>query len=206
MPPSRLRLSELYDFDESSSAAHELILALSEDFWPGPLTIIFKAGPLVPDCVTASSGFVGVRCPAHPLAQRLLELADVPVAAPSANRFGHVSPTTSAHVMDDLGAEDLSVLEDDEAVTQGCSVGIESTVCRVSAAGDEIRILRCGAVTSGLLDAALAVRGLHCRVVVDNERAVSKRPADEEVPSVAPGESPPRASLILRLTRLVQAR
>lgn len=100
----------------------------------GPLTIIFKANKVVPSSVTAGTGFVGVRCPRHPTAQALLRLSGVPVAAPSANRFGHVSPTSAAHVLSDLGDQPLLrvLLTDDASKTGGCEVGIESTVCRVS--------------------------------------------------------------------------
>jgi L-threonylcarbamoyladenylate synthase len=182
VPASRLMLNELFEFDESNAAAKAVVYALAEDFWPGPLTVIFKAGPSVPDCVTASTGFVGVRSPRHIVAQRLLEAAGVPVAAPSANRFGHVSPTSSAHVVSDLGAEAVLVLEDE--MDGGCSIGIESTVCRVSSSGDRVSILRCGAVTSCHLEAALALRGLFCVVSVDNEKALKTK--DEH--SVAPGQ------------------
>jgi tRNA threonylcarbamoyl adenosine modification protein (Sua5/YciO/YrdC/YwlC family) len=186
VPSSSLMLDRLFDLPVQSQAS-AVIRALAEDFWPGPLTVIYKASGVVPDCVTASTGFVGVRCPRHPVAQRLLEAAGIPIAAPSANRFGHVSPTSSGHVMDDLGDELLSVLEDDSP--EGCAIGIESTVCRVSAAGDEVRILRCGAVTSAHLDAALQLRGLACAVVVDNDRSKTKTPASgEEQHAVAPGQ------------------
>lgn len=182
VPPEDLRLEELFALG-SHAEARVVIEALAEDFWPGPLTLVFRASDSVPDCVTASTGFVGVRCPSHPVAQRLLRAAKVPVAAPSANRFGHVSPTSSGHVMDDLGEEAVLVLEDDQA--QGCSVGIESTVCRVSVSGEELRVLRCGAVTAVHLEAALTLRALPCRVVVDNERTHA---ASEESPAVAPGQ------------------
>src|SRR5215469_13053832 len=76
---------------------------LASAFWPGPLTMLLPKSGAVPDAVTASRPLVGVRIPAHPVAQALLRAAGVPVAAPSANRFGHTSPTTADHVLADLG-------------------------------------------------------------------------------------------------------
>ncbi|CAN0333530.1 unnamed protein product, partial [Discosporangium mesarthrocarpum] len=88
---------------------------LAEQFWPGALTLIGRAKDSLPSCVTAETGFVGVRCPSHPLAQQLLEVSGVPIAAPSANRFGHVSPTTAQHVLSDLGTADIGVLDGEGA-------------------------------------------------------------------------------------------
>ncbi|MEY3902703.1 MAG: hypothetical protein RL189_2009, partial [Pseudomonadota bacterium] len=81
----------------------DALRSLAEEFWPGPLTIILPAHPsLVAFEVTSGTGWVGLRSPAHPVAQRFLQHCDVPVAAPSANLFGHVSPTTAAHVWNDF--------------------------------------------------------------------------------------------------------
>ena len=186
VPLSRLGLEQLYDFSGSEAHGERIVRGLAQDFWPGPLTIIFRAHASVPSCVTASSGYVGVRSPRHSTAQRLLELSGVPVAAPSANRFGHVSPTSAGHVMDDLGEEEVFVLEDGE---EKCEVGIESTVCRVSGSGDAVTILRCGAVTSEQITASISKRGVtECTFSVDNERAVKKSASlPTEEPSVAPG-------------------
>lgn len=85
--------------------------ALTNAFWPGPLTIILKASAKIPPEVTAKTGFVGIRCPNHPLARLLIAKAKVPIAAPSANRFGHVSPTRAEHVLVDLGEKGVRVLD-----------------------------------------------------------------------------------------------
>jgi L-threonylcarbamoyladenylate synthase len=77
--------------------------ALAKAFWPGPLTLILKRQPSVPDAVTGGQDTVGIRVPGHPLALELLKAFDGGIAAPSANRFGHVSPTTAQHVHDELG-------------------------------------------------------------------------------------------------------
>ena len=83
-----------------------LMRRLMVAFSPGPLTIVAPACPELPSIITAGTGFVGVRIPKHARAMALLRAAAIPVAAPSANRFGHVSPTRPEHVMDDLGAEE----------------------------------------------------------------------------------------------------
>jgi L-threonylcarbamoyladenylate synthase len=103
---------------------------LAERFWPGPLTLILKRSTRVPDAVTGGQDSVGIRCPSHPVAQRLLrEFARVGsggIAAPSANRFGHVSPTTMAHVHEEFGPG-LMVLDGG-----ACEVGLESTIVDLS--------------------------------------------------------------------------
>ena len=90
--------------------ARPIFDALASQLWPGPITIVARAAPCIPPCVTANTGFVGVRVPSHPLALALLAAAQRPIAAPSANRFGHVSPTRAAHVVADLGASPIAVL------------------------------------------------------------------------------------------------
>ena len=87
--------------------------ALAGAFWPGGLTLVATARPHLPACLSAGTGKVGVRVPAHPLARRLIRSSGVPVAAPSANRFGHVSPTTAQHVLEDLGHAPIAVLDGD---------------------------------------------------------------------------------------------
>jgi L-threonylcarbamoyladenylate synthase len=87
--------NQVYELVELNSAELFLFDTLISSFWPGPLTLIVKASPKIPLLVTADTGFVGVRRPNHPLAVKLLAAAGLPIAAPSANRFGHVSPTTA---------------------------------------------------------------------------------------------------------------
>ena len=100
-----------------------LATKLIENFWPGPLSLVLEKQTCIPDIVTAGLTSVAIRCPAHELARRLIKTAGVPVAAPSANRFGAVSPTTAAHVIEQFGDEVPTVLDDGP-----CSVGVESTV------------------------------------------------------------------------------
>ena len=118
--------------------AHRIAAA----FWPGPLTLILKRHPAVIDAITGGQDTVGLRVPNHPLALQLLREFGDGVAAPSANRFGHVSPTTAGHVRDEFGAAVSIVLDGGP-----CDVGIESTILDLSSAVP--RILR-----PGMLDAA----------------------------------------------------
>ncbi len=122
--------------------AHVTPLArtLAAAFWPGPLTILLPRGASVPDGVTAGLANVGVRVPAHPVALALLVAADRPIAAPSANAYTRVSPTTAEHVLAQLGDRIDVVL--DGGPTQ---VGIESTV--VDATGERPLLLRLGGVS-----------------------------------------------------------
>ena len=96
---------------------------LAERFWPGPLTLVLPRRACVPDVVTSGLVTVGVRCPDHDLARALIRAAGRPLAAPSANRFGRISPTTAAHVTEQLGSEIAGVLDGGP-----CRVGVESTV------------------------------------------------------------------------------
>ena len=114
---------------------------LMKAFWPGPLTLLLPRSAAVPDAVTAGRPLVGIRMPSHPVALELIRRAGVPVAAPSANLFGHISPTTAAHVLDDLDGRIDAVLD-----AGSTAHGVESTVldpCR-----SPMVIYRPGAVTS----------------------------------------------------------
>jgi L-threonylcarbamoyladenylate synthase len=114
--------------------------ALAKRFWPGPLTLILKRSEKANDFVTGGQPSVGVRVPAHPVAQELLKAFGGGVAAPSANRFGQVSPTTAAHVRADLGADVDLVLEGGAS-----EVGIESTILDLSGSG--VVLLRPGRIS-----------------------------------------------------------
>lgn len=133
-------------------AAHRLAAA----FWPGPLTLILKRHPRVPDAVTGGQDTVGLRVPDHRLALALLRAFDEAngntgsgIAAPSANRYGRISPTRAAHVREELG-ERVSLILDGGP----CAVGIESTI--VDCSGDAPRILRPGAISAEALAQVLA--------------------------------------------------
>jgi L-threonylcarbamoyladenylate synthase len=117
-----------------------LLDALADRYWPGPLTLVAARASTIGDRVTANGPRVAARAPAHPVALALLEHAGVPIAAPSANRFGYVSPTEAGHVMDDLG-EHCDIVLDGGRTT----IGIESTVVAVE--HDRLVVLRRGALT-----------------------------------------------------------
>lgn len=112
---------------------------LAERFWPGPLTLILPKVDGVPDLVTSGLPSVAVRVPDHPLTRQVLRLANVPVAAPSANPFGRLSPTTAEHVRQQLGDRVDAILDGGP-----CRVGVESTILRVE--GDQVTQLRPGGI------------------------------------------------------------
>jgi len=124
----------------------DIARTLAGQFWPGPLTLVLPRSARVPDEVTAGLATVAIRVPAHPAARALLELADVPVAAPSANLFSRPSPTEAAHVLADLDGR-IDIVIDGGATTHG----IESTVVDLSTATPTV--LRPGAVTLEQLQA-----------------------------------------------------
>ena len=115
---------------------------LAARFWPGPLTLVLPRTALVPDECTAGGDTVGVRAPSHPAARALLERVGAPLAAPSANRAQHVSPTSAVHVLRDLNGRIDAVVDGGR-----CPFGIESTV--VGLDGDQPRLLRAGAIPRG---------------------------------------------------------
>ena len=123
-------------------------LALAEAFWPGPLTLVAPRAPGIPDLVTSGLSTVAARVPSHPVAQALIRAAGVPLAAPSANVFGHVSPTRAQHVVDQLGGHVACVLDGG-----ACEHGVESTI--VSVAGDAPVVLRFGGLTVEAIEAVV---------------------------------------------------
>lgn len=147
--------------------------ALVEAFWPGPLTLVLPRHPGVPLAVTAGLETVAVRAPAHPVAAAIIAAAAIPVAAPSANRFGHISPTSAAHVLADLG--DRCDLVVDAGRTQQ---GLESTV--VAVRDRDVAVLRHGMVTVEELRA-------HCPLpVVDQDEAHAHQSPGHEARHYAP--------------------
>lgn len=125
---------------------------LAEAFWPGPLTLVLVRRPEAPAHACAGHPTVGVRCPSHPVAQRLLAAfaaaGGLGIAAPSANRFGRISPTRASHVRDDLGEDVALILDGGDA-----EIGLESTIVDLST--DRVRLLRPGAITASAIAAVL---------------------------------------------------
>jgi L-threonylcarbamoyladenylate synthase len=149
----------------------EYAIALARDFWPGPMTLIVKRSALAGDFVTGGQDTVGVRVPNHPVALGLLaafaRAGGKGVAAPSANRFGNVSPTTAAAVVAELG----DYLADSDQILDGgaCDVGVESTI--IDCTGAVPRILRPGAVTAQMIaqSTGLMVGGVDAEALADRE-------------------------------------
>lgn len=161
---------------EWPSAAQDL----AQRFWPGPLTLVLKKQAIVAALVTAGLETVGVRMPSHPVALALIEAAALPVAAPSANRFTQLSPTTAEHVRQSLGGRVDYILDGG-----ACTVGIESTV--LSLAGPMPVLLRPGGVSRALIEAVIGP------VVQQSEPAAAAHPA----PGMHPRHYSPRTKLLL---------
>ncbi len=159
-------LAQLREVAEVNDAA----LRLAKKFWPGPLTIVLPKKPLVPAVVSAGLPSVAVRMPSHPLFRRLLKLCGVPLAAPSANPFGYVSPTTAEHVRAGLGNRIRHILDGGP-----CTIGLESTIVDLRDP-QKPRLLRPGAVTRVELERTLGRRVSPART-----------PGSEKVAQLAPG-------------------
>lgn len=155
-------------------------------FWPGPMTLLLPRSPSVPDSVTAGRLLVGIRMPAHPVALALIRCASIPIAAPSANTFGRTSPTTAAHVLEDLDGRIDAVLDAGPAVH-----GVESTV--LDPGRTPMVIYRPGAVT------AAQIRDVAGEVEIFRPAAPLRETPKEALPSPGVGlrHYAPKARLIL---------
>lgn len=149
----------------------EKALALARTLWPGPLTMILPKKPEVPDIVTAGLATVAVRFPSHPVARRIIELSGIPIAAPSANPFGYISPTTAAHVAAMLG-DRIDFIVDGGP----CDVGVESTV--IDLTGSEPVLLRAGGMPLERIEA-----------VVGAVRVPKREAATKGTPLSSPGQT-----------------
>jgi len=147
-------------------------IALARDFWPGPMTLVVQRSPLAADFVTGGQDTVGVRVPDHPVALGLLEAFATAggkgVAAPSANRFGNVSPTTAQAVSDEL----RNYLAINDLILDGgaCEVGVESTI--IDCTSDSPRILRPGAVTEEMMRESTGIVGANFRLTKEDENQI----------------------------------
>jgi L-threonylcarbamoyladenylate synthase len=121
--PLIIHVPSLFAAEKYVDHLPDVAVQLAQKFWPGPLTILLKKKHIIPDLVTSGLDTVGLRCPDHPLTRELLETLDFPLAAPSANPFGYVSPTTPQHVQDQLGEKIQYILDGGSS-----RVGIESTI------------------------------------------------------------------------------
>lgn len=150
--PVIVHIAEYQDLSYWTTEIPDYAARLANAFWPGPMTLILPRSGAAKDFITGGQEFVGVRIPAHPIALQLLrnfrELGGHGIAAPSANRFGEVSPTSAQHVINDLG----DLLGDGDLVIDGGEsvVGVESTIIDCSRALP--RILRLGAITEAMIE------------------------------------------------------
>jgi L-threonylcarbamoyladenylate synthase len=166
--PLIVHIASMDRMGDWASEVPEYAIALAREFWPGPMTLVLKRSELAGDFVTGGQDTVGVRVPDHVVALALLEAFEKAggkgVAAPSANRFGHVSPTTASAVVEEL-AEYLS--KDDLVLDGGaCAVGVESTI--IDCTGLLPRVLRPGAISTAMIE---EITGLNT-VSVDGADAI----------------------------------
>lgn len=145
--PLIVHIAELADLDKLVLQHDERIFKLAKKFWPGPLTMILPKSNIVPDIVTSGLPTVGIRMPANDIAQELIRTSDCPIAAPSANKFGRISPTQAAHVEKQLPGIDF-ILDGGKT-----TVGIESTIIRLTDEG--FQILRNGVITQEQIETVL---------------------------------------------------
>jgi L-threonylcarbamoyladenylate synthase len=166
--PLIVHIASMDRMGDWASDVPEYAIALARNFWPGPMTLVLKRSELAGDFVTGGQDTVGVRVPDHVVALALLEAFEkaggMGVAAPSANRFGHVSPTTAAAVVEELA----DYLSKDDLVLDGgaCAVGVESTI--IDCTGLLPRVLRPGAISTAMIE---EVTGLNT-VSIDGADAI----------------------------------
>ena len=171
-------ISEVYQYVKTMPEKAKM---LAEAFWPGPLTLVLPKADLIPDLVTAGLDTVGIRVPSHPVCLALLKQLNFPLAAPSANPFGYVSPTTAQHVVDQLGDKVCYVLDGG-----ACTVGVESTI--IGFPGEEPVVYRLGGISIEQISAVVGIvaeqisggsnpaapgqldvhYSPHCRVILEN--------------------------------------
>jgi L-threonylcarbamoyladenylate synthase len=153
-------------------------------FWPGPLTFILPRGSMIPDEVTSGQNTVGLRCPDHKLFQAVLANLDFPLAAPSANRFGRISPTQAKHVVQELDGRIAGILDGGT-----CSVGVESTIIRIE---DPLKVtlLRPGKIGAAELEA-------HFKTKLQVQSTLGEQNQAQVAPGMLDEHYAPRKPLIL---------
>ena len=150
--PLIVHVSSINQLEKWASEIPDYAIALARNFCPGPMTLIFKRSDIAQDFITGGQDTVGLRIPSDPLALALItefeKISDSAIAAPSANRFGHVSPTTAQAVSSEL----LEYLKSDDQILDGgeCTIGVESTI--IDCTAEKPRILRPGAITKEMID------------------------------------------------------
>ena len=155
--PLIVHISSINQVEKWAVEIPDYAIALARSFWPGPMTLIFKRSAIAQDFITGGQETVGLRIPSDPIALALIaefeRIADSAIAAPSANRFGHVSPTTAQAVYAELG---IYLAQNDLVLDGGeCVIGVESTI--IDCTGERPRILRPGAITKERIAEATGV-------------------------------------------------
>jgi len=156
--PLIVHVSSMQRMGDWAEDIPEYAIKLANDFWPGPMTLVLKRSLLTKNFITGGQETVGVRVPDHDVALALLEafenIGGKGIAAPSANRFGQVSPTTAAAVVEEIG----EYLDSSDQIIDGgtCAVGVESTI--IDCTGDAPRILRPGAITSMMIEMSMGIQ------------------------------------------------
>jgi len=168
--PLIVHISKIDDVHKIAKDIPDLFFKLAENFWAGPLTMIVPKKDTIPYETSGGLETVGIRIPSHPIARKLIEIAGVPISAPSANTSGYPSPTTAQHVMHDMNGK-ISAIVDGGA----CSVGVESTVISFEDE-DTVRVLRPGFITPNDLKTV-------ARNVILDKGILSEINTDEKVTS-----------------------
>ncbi len=176
--PLIVHIADFRDVEKLCSFVSLLAKKLMRKFWPGPLTLILPKCGIVPDIVTAGLPTVAVRMPSHNVALQLIRLAGRPIAAPSANPFGFLSPTTAAHVTEQLGGKVDLILDSGQ-----CSVGIESTILDLS--GGMPTLLRPGGISPEEIEKVIG----H---TVQREKGILSKP---KAPGQLPSHYSPRTPI-----------
>ncbi|MDX9848393.1 MAG: L-threonylcarbamoyladenylate synthase [Tenuifilaceae bacterium] len=182
--PLIIHIASLSQLEKLVLNPDKRVYKLAEKFWPGPLTMVLPKSSIVPDLVTSGLPTVGIRMPGNAIALELIRTSDCPIAAPSANKFGRISPTTAAHVRKQLPTVDY-ILDGGKT-----SVGIESTIIRLTDFG--FQILRNGIITQEELetvipfDASTAIEKLSAPGMMKSHYSPRKRLliADSAIPSI----------------------
>lgn len=170
---------------EQYAITHPLYYRLASAFMPGPLTVILSKRDNIPRSVTGGLDTVAVRCPAHPVAHRLIELAGIPVAAPSANLSGKPSPTCAEDVISDLNGRVDMIIDGGE-----CEIGLESTIVKID--GDSLTLLRPGEITYDAL--CMVCEKVTVADAVTHQLAANERPLS---PGMKYRHYAPNAPLVL---------
>ncbi|MFK7777313.1 MAG: L-threonylcarbamoyladenylate synthase [Gimesia sp.] len=181
--PLIVHISNVNQLDQLTLGLSKQAEKLAEQFWPGPLTLVVPKTEIVPDLVTSGLDSVAIRIPAHPIARQLLEATNLPIAAPSANKFGRISPTMAHHVEEQLGSEIKLILDGG-----ACTIGVESTVIQCS--NNLPVLLRPGGISLEEIESCIG----KIRLAEIEDHAEAKSPVS---PGMLPRHYAPRTRLMI---------